>query len=214
MKRFIIFLFIIIIMTGCVKHASIDNYNIDKDYTILADWLTGEFSSAEQSLSDTSFFDIHLVMYPIWQERDDGIWIYVEQSLASMPERPYRQRVYCLKKLRYGLYESRVFEIDSAEQFIAAYKYNDLRGLSIEDISLKKGCSIIIRRKCQLIFQGSTVGTSCSSNLHGADYARSDVVIRKNKMLSHDRGYDNEGNQIWGPESPYIFIKKENYPIE
>ncbi|MFO8062099.1 MAG: chromophore lyase CpcT/CpeT [bacterium] len=214
MKRAIFVLLIIIITAGCIKQPSVKDYNIDKDYTILADWLTGEFSSQQQAESDTSFLNIHLIMYPILQERGDGIWIYVEQALASQPDKPYRQRVYCLKKLRYGLYESRVFSIDSARNFTGAYRHEDLRGLEMNDLELKKGCSIVIRRKCQLIFEGSTVGKTCRSDLHGADYARSEVEIRENRMLSHDRGFDNEGNQIWGPGSPYIFIKKENFPIE
>jgi len=49
----------------------------------LVSWKTGSFSSEEQAEADTTFFDIHLEMVKIWENRVDGHWIYVEQATAS-----------------------------------------------------------------------------------------------------------------------------------
>lgn len=44
--------------------------------------------------------------------------------------------------------------------------------------------------------------------MHGASYARSEVEILEDKVISWDRGFDAEGNYVWGAEkSGYIFNK-------
>ncbi len=68
--------------------------NNKSDLSLLVSYMQGSFSSEEQSKSDTNFFDIRLQMKPMWQERSDAIWIYVEQAVSSKLEKPYRQRVY------------------------------------------------------------------------------------------------------------------------
>ena len=61
----------------------------------VAEWLSGSFSSAEQAAAQPDdYFDIRLEVVPIWTDREDGPWLYVEQAAAAALERPYRQRVY------------------------------------------------------------------------------------------------------------------------
>ena len=60
----------------------------------LVEWMTGSFSSQAQAQADERYYDIRLEMVPIWTDRDDGRWLYVEQAAASALERPYRQRIY------------------------------------------------------------------------------------------------------------------------
>ena len=60
----------------------------------LAALMSGSFTSAEQAAADTNYFDISLRMYRIWPEQKDKYWLYVEQAVTAMQERPYRQRVY------------------------------------------------------------------------------------------------------------------------
>ena len=61
-------------------------------------------------------------MAPIWPERDDGHWLYVEQAVAEMADRPYRQRVYRVTFVGDDLYESRVFELPDPAAAIGAWK--------------------------------------------------------------------------------------------
>ena len=49
----------------------------------LAAWMTGTFSSASQAAADPAhFFDIRLIMVPIWEDlaQGDERWLYVEQA--------------------------------------------------------------------------------------------------------------------------------------
>ena len=58
------------------------------------------------------------------------------------------------------------------------------------------------------------MGSGCPSNLHGASYATSEVTITPEALTSWDRGYDDNGKQVWGAEnSAYEFRKVEAYPI-
>ncbi len=66
------------------------------DLQDLARYMTGSFSSAQQAAQDTAFLDIRLEAWPLWEHRDDGIWLYVEQADAGALDTPYRQRVYRL----------------------------------------------------------------------------------------------------------------------
>ena len=61
----------------------------------LFELMQGSFDSSEQAAQDSAYYAISLHMYPIWPER--GQYLYVEQALAAMQDKPYRQRVYELR---------------------------------------------------------------------------------------------------------------------
>ena len=42
--------------------------------------MTGTFSTAVQATEDPEFFDLSLHIKPIWTDRTDGRWLYVEQA--------------------------------------------------------------------------------------------------------------------------------------
>ncbi|MFM8642095.1 MAG: CpcT/CpeT family chromophore lyase, partial [Phycisphaerales bacterium] len=47
-----------------------------------AAWLAGHYSSAAQAAEDATYFDVRLHIVPIWPDRVDGPWFYVEQAMA------------------------------------------------------------------------------------------------------------------------------------
>ena len=59
------------------------------DLETLVSWMSGSFSSQAQAEADSNYYDIRLEMAPIWQERDDGHWIYVEQATVPGIKRIY-----------------------------------------------------------------------------------------------------------------------------
>jgi hypothetical protein len=58
------------------------------DLSSVVRMMAGEFSSEEQSKTDSAFFHIKLRMKPIWKKNKDGYWLYVEQTLASAQDKP------------------------------------------------------------------------------------------------------------------------------
>jgi len=190
----------IMTLTGC-----------QSDLHTLRDWMAGSFSSADQHLSDPdNYYDIRLHMAPIWKHRNDGSWLYVEQAAAQNSGRPYRQRVYHLRVNPDKTLESVIYELPGDPlRFAGAWKEPArLDALSPNDLVLRDGCSITLRKDRNGTFIGSTSGKGCKSNLRGASYATSEVVIWPDRLTSWDRGFDVEERQVWGAtEGAYIFVK-------
>ena len=85
-----------------------------------ATYLTGHFSSQKQSVEDTAYYHISLHMTRIWDERTDGIWLYVKQAMASRADKPYRQRVYQLGQKDTNLFTSEIYTIKNAAAVVGS----------------------------------------------------------------------------------------------
>lgn len=181
------------------------------DLDQLASWMTGTFSSAAQHAArPDDFFDIRLVMFPIWVDRTDGRWFYVEQAAADTLDTPYRQRVYHLTAQPDGTFQSDVYTIrDSQERFVGCWRHDTtIQLLGPGGLRQREGCSIVLRSTRPETVEGSTVGEECPSGLGGAAYATSEVTITAKGMTSWDRGWDSAGQQVWGATAgPYEFGK-------
>jgi hypothetical protein len=176
--------------------------------------MTGSFSSADQHAADPeNYYDIRLHMVPIWRDRTDGPWLYVEQASAAKLDQPYRQRVYHLAAKSDGTLESAVWELPGDPlRFAGAWRtperFNDL---SPADLTMKAGCSMILRRRADGAFVGGTVGKGCESTLRGAAYATSEATITAEGLITWDRGYDADARQVWGAtKGGYVFKRVED----
>jgi hypothetical protein len=181
-----------------------------KDVETLLSWMSGSFSSRAQAEADADYRDIRLAMVPIWKDRADGPWLYVEQAAATSLEKPYRQRVYQLVRTGAETIESRVYTLpDPALRFAgAADDPGKLAGLEPDALALRSGCAVVLK-KSGPVWTGSTAGKECGSDLRGASYATSEVSLDLSTLESWDRGFDADGKQVWGAEKgPYIFIRE------
>jgi len=183
-----------------------------RDVEALVEYMVGSFSSIEQAEKDSNYFNIELEMVQLWKDRTDGPWLYVEQAVAESKDKPYRQRVYQLRKRSDGKIESLVYTIPDPLRFAGDYKKEfPLLRLTPDSLILKEGCEVVLYQADNGYFEGSTVDKNCSSDLRGASYATSEVMIDKDKMISWDRGFDENGKQVWGAtDGGYIFKKKLN----
>jgi len=179
----------------------------------LVSYMTGSFSSQAQSETDSNFYDIRLEMVPVWRERSDAHWFYVEQAVASSLDKPYRQRVYRVRQIDDSTFESAVYTMEEPLRFTGEWKKEiPLQSLTPDSLSLREGCAIVLKPMGEM-FIGSTVGRGCGSTLHGAAYAASEVEISAERMISWDRGFDTDGNQVWGAETGgYVFMKITDEP--
>ena len=200
--KIIIFFVLIILVLSCSQK--------ETDTDILLSWMTGSFSSAEQALSDTNYYDIRLEMKQMWKERNDGPWIYVEQAVADYKDKPYRQRVYQLVPENNTI-KSIVYTFDNPIRFAGDYKKkNPLNRLTPDSLKLRIGCTVYLKKISEDTFQGSTKDKDCESKLRGASYATSEVIIKSDRILSWDRGFDANDEHVWGAEKGgYVFLKIE-----
>ncbi len=179
------------------------------DYQRLLSWMSGSFSSLEQSQADSGYYDIRLHMVPIWPERSDAFWLYVEQAVVDYMDQPYRQRVYRLTQLDDSTFESAVFTFEKPLRFAGAWrKKMPLAKLTPDSLTERTGCAIILKTRGDTAFVGRTVENKCESSLRGASYTTSEVKINADELYSWDRGFDSEDKQVRGAErGAYIFKK-------
>ena len=175
----------------------------------LAAWMCGIFDSSAQAEADTTYFNIRLAVSPIWPDRGDGPWLYVEQAVAARPEAPYRQRVYRVQQLSDDLFQSEIYTLPDPEATIGAAPEAEIwDSVSPEDLELRAGCDVMLRWNGQDRFVGSTIGESCASSLRGASFATSRVTVEDGRLRSWDQGFDAAGEQVWGAEKgPYDFVR-------
>lgn len=173
--------------------------------------MAGSYSNAAQAHVDTSFQSLTLHMRAIWVDRADGLWLYVEQSLATTPEKPYRQRVYqVVDGLDATSVECRIFDLPGHPlQFAGAWSEDrPLDSLTPDLLSPREGCTITLRRDALGEWLGTTAQNECATTYHGASYATTTLTLTQRAAKSWDRGYDSSGKQVWGSTTgPYDFVK-------
>ena len=207
MKHFILYLAIIFLCSCSKSNLDENTYQstFSKDLISLASLMDGSFSSYNQSLKDSNFFDINLEMSRIWNDRKDAIWLYVEQASSTRLSAPYRQRIYRLTQ-KENQFFSKVYELKNKKDFIGGHNnINLFNTIDFNDLIEREGCTVTMYIS-DTNFIGSTKDKECKSTLFGSSYATSEVEIFQDKILSWDRGYDSDDNQVWGSvNGPYIF---------
>ena len=187
------------------KQVVLKNY----DLFMLKERLIGIFSSEEQAIADPTYFPISVVMRPIWVERRDGYWIYVEQTYAEKPEVPYRQRVYHLFRKDDKTLASQVYDLKKPIRFAGEWrKDNPLGTLTPDSLETKSGCIVYLHKNPEGEFYGNTPGKGCITNYKGSSYVTSSVFLDEEIFFSWDRGFNTQDKQVWGAyNGGYIFKK-------
>ncbi len=167
----------------------------------LASIMSGVFTSEAQARANKDYYEIRLVMTPLHAPAwSDETWLYVEQSVATSLERPYRQRVYRLRALGGDQFRSDVFALPGDPlRFTGAWTGDPLwRTIQPGDLTLREGCSIHLTRTAHGRYVGGTRGKACESRLADARYATSEVSIAPGRITSWDRGFTRDDVQAWG----------------
>lgn len=211
MKKFtLFFIFPILILASCAtSKGTKSSATADKDLEQFAQLMTGKFSSEAQSKKDTNYFNISLIMTPIWSERTDGIWLYVEQAMSTKLDKPYRQRVYHLQHPSKNTFTSDIYTLKDALSFAGLQEdKTKMDKLNFGVIDLKVGCTVTLNKQ-KNIYLGGTDADKCPSDLRGAKYATTKIELKKGALVSWDQGFDAAGKQVWGAtQGGYIFIKQ------
>ena len=181
---------------------------IESDFTQLLKLMEGSFDSHLQAARDTDYYDISLHMYPIWEDVETG-WFYVEQAVSSMPDKPYRQRIYKLEQIDAASFKSAIYLLPNDSLAIGKWKtptfFNQWEPA---DLEIKEGCDVYLKKVGEQRFEGSTLSGTCLSDFRGASYATSKVKVSVEGLDSWDQGFDKNGLQIWGAtKGAYQFRK-------
>lgn len=206
--KYLIGFFLILLFVMCKSKTENDTtIEIDAELEELVAVMAGSFSSSRQAKSDTLYNDYTLRLVPIWGERE-GYWLYSEQSLSDSLEIPSKQYIYRLSRENDSLIRSDIYTFPNSDLWIGKWETPEFFDrLLLETIALRKGCEVLIQ-KIDDKFIGKTNGKNCPDTLHGAVYATSELEISKNRMVSWERGFNENDSLMWGSQKGgYVFDK-------
>jgi hypothetical protein len=201
----------------------------------LIKYMAGSFNTGEQSSANKEYRHIVLHMTPIWTDRTDAKWLYVEQAMAAAQDKPYRQRVYRVTALDEHTFKSEVFELPGSREDVLAFagawaNTEKLKGVSPDTLKARPGCALTLRHfivtkpagegekpAITHVFEGETKGQECTSNLPNVKYIHSQARITEKGLVAWDRGYAvmPDGTEIlaMGPDDGgYRFMKEGTAP--
>ena len=182
----------------------------------ITDRLTHLYDSSEQSLYQPDYFDVtlnHCEVEVSGAPESESVnkFFVLEQAISVRQDRPYRVR---LIKLEYDndtdTIISKNFEPSDTAQFVGACsrakKNTDKIVVSFTEFSDPK-CIVTMKKQGEL-YVGGTSKQGCLSTHSGASTFSSEVTIGTDYISSWDRGWDSNGNQVWGAvKGPYVFKK-------
>ncbi|XP_010531856.1 PREDICTED: chromophore lyase CRL, chloroplastic-like [Tarenaya hassleriana] len=179
--------------------------------------LSGEKFSREQASRDPdNYFNIRMLTCRAAEMVDGSKVLYFEQAFWRTPQKPFRQRLYvvkpCPKELKCDVEVSSYAIRDAEEYKNFCDRPKDQRPLPEEVISdMGEHLTTMYLSRCdrgkRCLYEGSTPPGGFPNSWNGASYCTSDLTVLKNNEIHlWDRGYDDDGNQVWGPKSnPYEF---------
>lgn len=208
MKKTFLVLAGIVLFFGCKSAQNQSSKNSD-DLNELVSIMQGHYSSEKQSKEDTDYYNISLRMTPIW--KDKGNYLFVEQAIFDKQDKPYRVRVYKVSQ-KGDEFVSEIYTIKNEKDWIGKWATPDAYDkLTDDDVELKQGCAVTLKRVDKNKFVGQTGDKTCPSELRGASWANSKVTVTKDEILSWDQGFDKDGKQVWGAtKGGYEFVKMKN----
>ncbi|KAJ0973539.1 hypothetical protein J5N97_021498 [Dioscorea zingiberensis] len=188
---------------------------------VVAESLSGEKFSQEQACRDPdNYFNLRMLTCPATDIVDGSRVLYFEQAFRRAPQKPFRQRFYmvkpCPKEMRCDVELSSYAIRDVEEYKNFCERRKDQRPQTEEVIAdIAEHLTTIHLSQCErgkhCLFEGSTPPGGFPNSWNGASYCTSELTIHKNGELhTLDRGYDNEGKQLWGSKGG-VFLKKKTH---
>ncbi|MEM1422784.1 MAG: chromophore lyase CpcT/CpeT [Planctomycetota bacterium] len=203
--------YVVATVAGCTSAEKRAAAARDAEAERLATYLTGAFSSEAQAASEPAgeYFDIRMFSVRIWEDREDGPWLYVEQAQAGRLATPYRQRVYQIDIGTDSVLRSAIHTLPGNAMSYAGWWRTPERfdALTPEDIAILDGCTVYLTAQGEA-FVGGTVGNDCANDFRDAAYMTSEMTLFPDALVTWDRGWDVADEQAWGPTGGgYVFAR-------
>lgn len=175
--------------------------------------LEGAMDTTAQASTNPDFVGVQMttcriaVTGALADEPSDAIYLYQEQALSDNLSEPYRQRFLQLSAgsaSNNARIEALSFKPELPEQWTGLC---DQTQPVIPHSSLGEPvCTVSLRVSSLGGFVGSTPAGGCPASVRGAVSITNVVVLHADGMDTWDRGFDAQGNQIWGAEDiPYRY---------
>lgn len=179
---------------------------------LLKQWLVGVHRSTNDVIHGRKV-NIDLQVLPIWQDRIDGEWLYIESRIVNSPNKPFLQRIMQLVATPNGLIRLYSYSIPRASDFAGAY-YNPplLTSLTQSQLSIRNNCELLIDFKVTGTFVGATKTGSCLSSYNSSPLMSTFFAVSAENISFLDSGYNESGVIVPGRlDIPVTFLKFSDY---
>jgi hypothetical protein len=196
----------VLLAAAAACHSVISAEGLELD--TLAAWMSGSFSTTQSGSGDERG-RLLLHASPVWTERSDGRWLYVERAYEAKPSEPYWQRIVHMHAQHGEIVSDTYMLPGDPHRFAGAWREPALLSdLDPARLPLREGCSLHWSREADGAFSGSTRAGDCPSKLRGAHHAMSTLTVTEELVQSWDRGFDESGRQVWGRvDGPVVFVR-------
>lgn len=177
-------------------------------------YLEGVMTTNDQANNNPDFVSVQMTTCRIAipdamvQTPPDAIYLYQEQALSTDLSEPYRQRFLQIVPGDNNRVDAHSYKLEAPEQWTGLCEQSEEDALPLVGaIALDSPvCTVSLRPAAIGGFVGSTPAGGCSANVRGALSITNIVVLHADGMDTWDRGFDADGNQVWGAEAiPYRY---------
>lgn len=175
-----------------------DGVKRDKDLSRLVDLLEGDFSNETQhSLYPNKVPLIRSHYRRIWNNRSNGLWVYVEDTRSKDGENWNLDRQLVM---RYFIEDSSIksekYIFPEENDFVGAWEAPErLSDVTPEELRLRKDCPLEFRPLNKRSYLG--VMANCSDPSTTADFTTTEMEVDKEGINILRRGFDEHGELIW-----------------
>lgn len=180
-----------------------------KNLALVRQYFAGSFDNASQAAADSSFGLLSMQIKQVWGKRKDGYWLYVEQVNPKEPTLPVFQHMFHIYVQDDSTLICQEFEFKEPSLYIGWWK-TPVRFDSVKfsALSNRLGCEVYLRKNQFGQFIGTTDGNECISHKNGATYSTTEMQIDKTGISYWERGWNAEGNLVWGNTKGAIQFKR------
>lgn len=177
---------------------------IEQQALEVVDHLVGIMTTAEQAVANSKAPDVRMTTCKVRVQGAEAAlagettFLYQEQALSTKLSEPYRQRFLRIAPSRdRQSVQSLSFRPANAETWKGLCSQPEVqRTVSRKELGMPV-CSVFLKRS-GAEYVGRTPIDGCPANVRGAVRITNRIVLHDAGMDTWDRGFDAEGNQVWG----------------
>lgn len=166
--------------------------------------LVGVMDTSAQAAANSDKTNVRMTTCRVRTRGDinsSSVYLYQEQALNNSLDRPYRQRFLEITLGdRQDVVVSHTYKLDRAELW-NGFCDRPLAERVIDGDRLgKPSCSVFLQPLVS-VYIGRTQPGGCPTNFRGAVTITNRIILHDRGMDTWDRGFDAEGQQVWGAEA-------------
>ena len=180
-----------------------------------ARWMVGHFVTLIVAEDDSASENLQRVVVPIWLDRRDGPWLYVEEAKVAQPDDPTSQFIMNIRLGFHGQIQCEIYDLPH-DRAVHANAWNEsdvLNSISPQQCDYRSGCTVDMHLYGQDVYVGSTSGGGCPDQYLNGSFMTIHQQIGALSMTRWVRGFTDDGELLWGsPDTPEVFNRLTKIP--